>query len=198
MRCKHTYAGIQISLHHVLLVSQTIRHIAIEQHKVQFLKVYIFTQVFHKLCAFVNIVQHKERHFARLCRESLKLVRFSTPHIGACRLSQCNPIIVAPFGNLLRKHPITIFRIRFQSLDTHAMHTIRQHLSSGQHIVIALPRPPIEMVCGVGSNLNPRHSRNIGYPNNCSTRAVHVANPRAMRNLNGLGTDSKQQHQAKQ
>ena len=45
---------------------------------------------------------------------------------------------------------------------------------------------------------NPRHSRNIGYPNNCSTRAVHVANPRAMRHLNGLGTDSKQQHQAKQ
>ena len=148
----------------MLLTIQSVRHIAIEQDEVNFIKVDIFTQVFHKRGTLMNIVHHQKRYLFGFRCESSEFVRFATPHISTSSATKGYPIVVTPVDHLLCKNAITIFCIRFQSFYTHSMHAVFKHFSAFKYIIITRARFTIEMINRVGSNFYPRHTRLVGNP----------------------------------
>ena len=126
---EHAYAGVDIGFEDVRLRIDAVRHVAVEQNKVNLLEVDVFAKGFHKVGPFVYVVKHKESEVAWLGGESAKFVRLSTPNVGGRYFAKGNPVVVFPLRNGLGKDAITIVRVGLQSVDTHAMHAVCQFAS---------------------------------------------------------------------
>ena len=141
----------------------------------------------HVVGASVDVVQDDERTVGSRCRECPEPERCAFVDIAGNGPAVEDVVSVFPFEYLLREDAVAVFRVGPKPFQADAVQRLAGLFAPGHGFVAAFVLRGVETASVVLGCLDPRQSGFVGSPQDGYAVFGHVAQPRAMRDLEILG-----------